>query len=51
MTGNCGYTDKIKLSVVSQQGKEAVIAVLEKGSFSGKSTSPSKRDVACHLNP
>ena len=29
-------TGKIKLSVVSQQGKEAVIAVLEKGSFFGE---------------
>ena len=33
-------TGKIKLSVVSQQGKEAVIAILEKGSFSGKGVSP-----------
>jgi CRP-like cAMP-binding protein len=29
-------TGKIKLSVVSQQGKEAVIAILEKGSFFGE---------------
>jgi len=29
-------TGKIKLSVVSQQGKEAVIAVLEKGGFFGE---------------
>ena len=29
-------TGKIKLSVVSQQGKEAVVAVLEKGSFFGE---------------
>ena len=27
---------KVKLSVVSQQGKEAVIAILEKGSFFGE---------------
>jgi len=29
-------TGKVKLSVVSQQGKEAVIAILEKGSFFGE---------------
>ncbi len=29
-------TGKIKISVVSQQGKEAIIAVLEKGSFFGE---------------
>jgi len=29
-------TGKVKLSVVSQQGKEAVIALLEKGSFFGE---------------
>jgi len=33
---------KVKLTVVSQQGKEAIIAVLKKGSFSGKGVSPGR---------
>ena len=31
---------RVKLSVVSQQGKEAVVAMLERGNFFGKGASP-----------
>src|SRR6476659_9830176 len=34
---------KVKLTVVSQQGKEAVVAILEVGAFFGKPASPDRR--------
>lgn len=36
---------KVKLSVVSQQGKEAVVAILKRGAFLGRPASPDRRCV------
>ena len=43
-------TGKVKKTVVSEQGKEAVVAILEAGDFSARAAWPERRCV-CQRSP